>query len=69
MMPKETPDLHAVLLGGKQMATAQQLLEHPKERLDQPPQPIHLAAEFSGQIEEEHYWDVALFCHLSHWTS
>jgi hypothetical protein len=38
MMPQYTFDLDAIWLGGQGVATAQQLLEHPKERLDHPPQ-------------------------------
>ena len=33
------------------MATTQQLLEHPKERLDHPPQAIDLSNEFSRKIK------------------
>jgi hypothetical protein len=36
MMPQYTFDLDAIWLGGQEMATAEQLLEHPEERLDHP---------------------------------
>jgi hypothetical protein len=51
IMPQYTWDLDAIRLGGQEMATAQQLLEHPEEVLDQPPQAIQLTDEFGGKIE------------------
>ncbi len=44
-------DLDAVRLGGQEMAAAEELLEHPKEVLDQPPQTIQFTDEFGGKIE------------------
>ncbi len=38
-------------LGGQEMAAAKQLLEHPEEVLDQPPQAIHLTDQLGGKIE------------------
>lgn len=44
-------NLHSIGFRGQEMAAAEQLLEHSEEVLDQPSQSIHLADEFSGQIE------------------
>lgn len=38
-------------LGGQEMAAAKQLLEHPEEVLDQPPQAMHLTDQLGGKIE------------------
>lgn len=45
-------DLDAVLFCGQEVAAAEELLEHPKEVLDQPPQTIHLTDELGRKIED-----------------